>query len=387
MKPTKKQLFYFNERKKHSSIEATAEALGVNYSTVRSALKAMEGKGYYVHPERNHPHLPPGYQLGKTTLQVDYREDPDGKIVQEWARGTPEAQTVEQIAEYLKTRIPPSPLDLKKTNNYDPNVMLQIDFADIHYGMHAWGKETLDGDYDIKIAQDLVKGSMQEIFSRAGRVKQTLLVLYGDNFHADFFNAMTEASGHFLDMDGRYPKVLFSGLETFISAIDCAATQSDEVRVIVLRGNHDNQTSVGLQTLLHVHYRAMNTDKITIDMAPSKTHYHIWGCVAQNFHHGDKVTPANLCGDIMQYCGKNDISGIRDWRANQAHKHSEERKDISGVLYECKPSPVARDAFAAGSGYWARRAAVATTFHKEYGELWRYTVSPRQLEMRVKEVA
>jgi hypothetical protein len=218
-------------------------------------------------------------------------------------------------------------------------------------------------------------------------VHETLLVLYGDNFHADFFNSVTEKSRNPLDVDSRYPKMIFSGADTFISAIEIAAANSNHVRVIVLYGNHDTQTSVNLQLILHTHFRLADPGRVTIDLSPSRARYHVWGCTAQLFCHGDGTKPERMASDIMRYVAENDITGVREYRANQAHLHREEVRDINGVIYECKPSPVARDSYAAGALYNSRRACVASMFHRKYGELSRYTVTPRMLEVMAGGVA
>jgi len=385
--PTEKQLFYNDAAKRHGGIRAAARELGVNYSTIRDAVKACEYAGIPVLPSRFHPHTPIAHIMGKVTTQVDYRQDPDGKVVTEWVRSTPGAMSLELLGEFLQSRIParPGPIG-EPPSNCDPNIMLQIDLADVHYGMLAWGKETGGGDYDIDIARRLVLDTMDEVYSRAGRVNETLLVLYGDNFHADFFSAVTEKSKHHLDVDTRYPKMIFSGADTYITAIEIAASHSQHVRVIVLYGNHDTQTSVNLQLVLHTHFRLADPTRVTIDLEPSKARYHVWGCTAQVYDHGNEIKPERLAADILSYVAKNDIVGVREFRANQAHLHRQDLRDINGVIYECKASPVAKDAHAA-RGHWAqRRACISTTFHKRYGELSRYTVTPRMLEVKLEEM-
>jgi hypothetical protein len=381
--PTEAQLKYLEAFKKYGSFHKAAKELGVNYSTVRLAVKTCELAGEIVLPERKHAHIPPGYFTGKITTHVNYRNGPDGQMVDEWVRSEPAALSIEALIEYLTNRIPASPINIPSPTNFNPDIMLQIDLADAHFGMLAWRKETGDSDYDIPIARRLILQTMAEIFARSGSVKETLFVLYGDNFHADFFNPMTEKSRHHLDVDGRYPKVTFDGTDTFISAIEVAAAYSDKVKVIVLYGNHDKQTSVLLQTALHIHFRLADPGRITIDLEPSCARYHIWGCTAQVYHHGNDIKPERMAADIMRYVAEHDIAGVREYRANQAHLHKEERRDINGVIYECKPSIVARDAYAAGAMYRSRRACIATTFHKKYGELSRYTVTPRMLEAMV----
>jgi hypothetical protein len=385
--PTKRQLEYYGVYKRLGSIRATAKEFGVNYTAARQAIKACELAGMTVRPDRFHEKIPVGAITGKITTQVDYRKDPAGEVVTEWVRSSPGDFPLEMLQEYLSARIPASSLPLgPPPDNCDPEIMLQIDLADAHYGMLSWGKETGGGDYDMSIARRLILETMAEIYARSGPVNETLLVFYGDNFHADFFSAVTEKSRHHLDTDSRYSKMIFSGAETFISAVEIAVAHSEHVRVIVLYGNHDTQSSVNLQLVLHTHFRLADPGRVLIDLEPSRARYHVWGCTAQVYHHGDGTKPERLAADIMRYVAEHDIPGVREYRANQAHLHRESSQDINGVLYECKPSPVARDAYAAGALWLSRRACIATTFHRRFGELTRYTITPRALAAKLQKI-
>jgi hypothetical protein len=260
------------------------------------------------------------------------------------------------------------------------NLQLEWTLADIHYGLLSWDKETGD-DYDLNIARELLLDSASEIFGRTGKVKETVLVLMGDNFHSDFKSNHTERSNHALDVDTRYPKIVLTGVETFISAIEICLQYSETVKVIVLYGNHDEHTSVNLQYMLHFYFRGIS-DRVTVDLSPAKERYNFWGSVGTVYHHGDTTKPERICGELMRYIASNDITGVRYFYAKQAHLHKHEQRDINGVRFEIVPSPVGRDSFASSHNYLGVRATVATLYDKEYGDIWRHTIHASALALK-----
>lgn len=359
----------------NSSERETAKALDIDIKSVRSRLWFAHKKGVVFTPDKYSPVAPTGWECSFSTIQHK-----EGEVVQQWDRIKPILPDQERIFEYLEQRTPVNPLKIKKPKNVDPDIQLEWTLADFHYGMLAWDKESGD-DYDIKIARELLLDSASEIFSRAGKVKETLLVLMGDNFHTDFKSNQTEKSKHPLSVDSRYPKMVLTGVETFISAIEICLQFSEKVKVIVLYGNHDAHTSVNLQYMLHFHFHNVSK-RVLVDLSPAKEHYNFWGSVGTIYHHGDGTKPARVCAELMQYIAVNDITGVKYFYAKQGHLHKELIEDINGVTYEIVPSPVARDQFAKSANYMSKRATVATVYHKKFGELDRYSITPQGLKAK-----
>jgi len=356
-----------------------AKYLGIDLKALRSNLWLSHKKGVIFNPDTYCEHAPVGFQTSHSTIQ----SNKDG-VVQRWDRIKPILPNEKEIFEYLQKRTPVSKLKVKNPKNVDPNIQLEWTLADCHFGMLAWDKESGE-DYDINIARELILDSASEVFARSGKVKETVLVLMGDNFHTDFKSNQTEKSHHSLDVDYRYPKIVLTGTETYISAIEICLQYSERVKVIVLYGNHDAQTSVNLQLMLHFYFMGVN-DRVTVDLSPAKEHYNFWGSVGTIFHHGDGTKPQRVCSQLMHYIAAHDVTGIKYFYAKQAHLHRESIEDINGVIYEIVPSPVAKDQYAAGANFNSKRATVATKYHKVYGDVDRYSISPHGLQMK-KEMA
>lgn len=362
--------------KNNCSEKTTAEDLGISIGTLRDRLYRCAKHGLRIDPDTFSPEAPAGFGTFMSTIHVK-----DGEVVQRWDRVKPFETNFEQLFEYLGTRIPVGTIKSKKPKKVDSNIQLEWTLADYHFGLLAWGKET-GVPYDMKIARQLLTDTASDIFQRAGKVKETVLVLMGDNFHTDFFSNQTEASKHTLSVDSRYPKVIQQGVDTFISAIEMCLQYSEKVKVIVLYGNHDQQTSVVLPFILSAHFR--NESRVEVDLSPAKKHYNYWGCNATAYHHGDKVKKDRLCGEFTRDVAMSGKKGIQYFYVKQGHLHSELIEDINGVTFEIVPSPVAKDDYATASSFTAKRATVATAYHKQYGQVFRYEVTPQALQLKGK---
>lgn len=365
-----------------SEIE-TSRTIGIDVKAVRSHLWLAGKKGVIFPSDNSSEVAPAGWEKVFSTVY----HDGQGNVKGQWDRVKPIPLDQSQLFEFMRNRIPSSSVEFVPVLGCDPEVQLEITLADLHYGMLAWNKETMGGDYDLKITRALVLNSFNEVFARAGLVEETVLIFMGDNFHSDFFTNRTEGHGHALDTDGRYPLMVHTGAETFITAIEICARHSKRVKVKVLYGNHDKQTSINLQTVLYFHFLGRpGAENIQIDLSPAKHWYNVWGITATEYTHGDGTSKVRMASDIMRYVAENDIVGVREFYAKQAHLHKEHIEDVNGVTFEIVPSPTAKDAYAAGSHYTSKRAMVATKYHKRKGEMDRYKITPRSLEVMAENI-
>jgi hypothetical protein len=380
MNPTKKQIEAHQAYIECGrNVKDTSKHLGIAVNNLKKLLFNAHLNGLTL-PTQYCQHLPAGISLDAASVYVSKDGDISG-----WYKGSSllsDQDKLDMLLSHIESRKSVRKCSIKKPSNFDDNIQLEWTLADIHYGMLAWDKET-GADYDTDIARELIIDSASEIFSRAGKVKETVLVLMGDNFHSDFKSNHTEKSGHHLDVDSRHPRIMKKGVETFIDAIEICLQFSEKVRVVVLYGNHDGHSSVYLQYCLYFNFKGTKVeDRVFVELVPSKSQFNIWGSVATIYHHGDGTKPDRVCHALVDHLLSNDITGIRYLYAKQGHLHNEFIKDIGKVTYEVVPSPVAKDSYAAGANFISKRATVATIYDKVYGEVDRYSITPRGLEKK-----
>ena len=65
--------------------------------------------------------------------------------------------------------------------------------------------------------------------------------------------------------------------------------------------------------------------------------------------------------------------------AHCGHRHHQEVKEHAGMVVEQHPTLAARDAYAARGGWLSERAVSAITYHSDFGQVAKITVTPEML--------
>jgi len=234
---------------------------------------------------------------------------------------------------------------------------------DAHIGMHAWGKETGDQDYDLPLAIRDMKAAFGKTMARTGNAGTAILLIGGDFFHADDTRAETPASKHRLDVDGRFFKVLGAGIGLVADIIASLAAKHHRLIVRVLPGNHDPHSSMALTFALAERYRGHAGIDVIKD--PRELFMFQWGRSAIFSHHGDKGKPQQMAMYFSDICPF--WSATRHRHYFTGHVHHDQAKDFGAIKWESLRAFCPPDAYAASMGYASRRALQSITFHKVDG--------------------
>lgn len=234
---------------------------------------------------------------------------------------------------------------------------------DAHIGMHAWGRETGDQDFDLKLALSDMRMAFAKVCALTPASAEGLLLIGGDFFHSDDTYAETPANKHKLDVDGRHFKVLEAGVMILAETIERLLSKHNHIRVRALRGNHDPHSHIILTMAMSQRYR--DNPRITIDMDPRDVFMMQWGKCAIFAHHGDRGKPQQMALYLSDVCPF--WSETRHRHYMVGHVHHDHAKDLGPLRYESLRAFCPPDAYAAGMGYGARRALQSMTFHKTDG--------------------
>ena len=265
---------------------ATARATGTSQALwsqrVRIAQKTVPDFGLTP------ADVPDGARFSRTTVQYNA----NGEAIQEWRRLSKTQEDLEQIVAALEKRVAGKAPHLPKSpKESDSDLLLEVPIFDAHFGKYCWEKET-GTDYDSDRAYRLVTGATTSIASRAGSFGQALLIIGGDYFHSDTRHNRTEASGHALDVDTRHHKVWERAVAAITHSVEILARTAKTVKIIVIRGNHDEESGYHLQRLLGAYYR--NEKRVDVDQTPRPRKYHRHGIVLLGIDHGDKLKARDL---------------------------------------------------------------------------------------------
>lgn len=317
---------------------------------------------------------PPGYHLkGTSTLLGE-----DGEVKQQWVKTDAdkgaELEIAKQIYEDLSKDVKRLPA-IRKPIKCDEELLNFYVLTDCHIGMLAWHEEG-DRDWDLKIAEDVVLDAFRSMVQQSPKAKRCVIAQLGDLLHWDSLLPVTPASGHVLDGDGRYAKVVGIAVKIIRTVIDDALKKHEEVHAVMATGNHDSSGSIWLRQLLAALYE--NEPRVTVDLSPKPFYSHQHGSTMLAMHHGHMVKPPSLPG--LFAATESEMWGKTKYRyAHIGHRHTSKlmESEVGGMHVIEHPTLAARDAYASHHGYFSNAGARATTYHSEHGECGSVVVRPK----------
>jgi hypothetical protein len=356
------------------SINKAAKQLGVARSGLQARAKRLALKGYSPAHDMTHA-VPDGYKVkGVSTL---YRED--GTVAQQWVKSSADAERqlamMREAIDAMTCDLPKLPAR-KAKGTYLPDLMTVYPIGDLHVGMRSWLEET-GANWDLKIAERVQCGAMAELVSGAPATETAAVIDLGDWLHSDGLVAQTPRSGHPLDADGRYAKIIQVGMKIIRQCIESALERHKFVRVICIPGNHNESGALWMSAALSQIYE--NEPRVTVDTQPSLFAYFQFGKTLVGVHHGHTVKmealPGVMAADRAEMWG---TAKYRYWYTG--HIHNQQIKEFAGCTVESFNTLAPNDAYAANGGWRSRQNMKAIILHKEFGEVARHTVCPQMLQ-------
>jgi len=330
----------------HHRDTATAQAMHMDRSTFRGrrdkALRILGLEKAALVPSV----VPEGMRMGKTTVQLG----PDGTVLQEWRRLHPEIETLQAVADALVKIVDgKSPKLPRPINEPTTDLLLEIPFFDSHAGKYAWASETGGDDFDLKIFEKLMTGTVANMIAEAGEFGKALLVIGGDFFHADSRVAQTPQSHHALDVDSRFFKVWEVATRSLHTCIAMLSAKCAKVQVVTLPGNHDHESAFALMRVLSAYYH--NEPQVEVVHNPRTRQYIRHGTCLLGFIHGEIIKMKDL-PSLMAFENKKDWAETTERAWHMGHVHKMVIGDtLHGVTMEHLESFTSTDAWHAEHGY------------------------------------
>ena len=326
-------------------------------------------------PENGGPfNLPDGHSIKGVSAYLDA----SGNVIQQWVktRADDSSSILIEAAKaafesYEGTRAPTAPPE--RTSD----ALLSVyPVADAHHGLLAWKPETGE-NYDLEISANRLFTCMSDLISQSPPSREALILNLGDYFHNNDRTNATPASKNQLDVDGRYFKVVQTGVELFCRLIDLALQKHEIVTVRNLPGNHDPDASIILTIALGAFYR--NEPRVVVEQDPSELFFRLFGKTLIGACHGHKMKPERMAMTMA-------TMRAEDWGKAKyrwflfGHIHHETAKEVGDVRCESFQTLAGRDAYHTGSGYVAGQSISSITLHEERGEIGRHRVNLPSIE-------
>lgn len=361
------------------SERAAARKLGLHHSTVqtniRRAKEAAALKGYS--PEHDMTHTAPrGFSVkGVSTLY-----DEAGQVRAQWVKTRAEDEQRELIIQEAMAAMadeirPLPPMSAPSLSSSASKLCNLFTITDYHMGMLAWDKECGD-DWDLEIAEDTLYKFFDAMIAGAPQAKVAVINQLGDFLHQDGLTAETPTSGHPLDSDTRFSKIVRAAVRSLRRVIDRALETHEEVHVIMAEGNHDIVSSLWLRAMFATLYE--NEPRVTVNNSELPYYAYRWGTTMLGFHHGHMAKngqlPAIFAEQYRRMWGETDRCHI-----HTGHRHHMDFKEHPGAKVFQHPTMAARDAYAARGGWLSERQGLCMTYHIDFGHVGTNVVTPEML--------
>ena len=308
--------------------------------------------------------------IGQSTLK-----DANGNLVMEWTKTKvseeDRVKNINAVINTLKESIKPTNPILRPVRVDNDNLCNQYTLTDYHLGMMSWGEET-GADWDMKIAEETLVCFFEQAIEQSPKANSAIFAQIGDFLHWDGMDAVTPAHRHLLDADTRFTKLVRVAIRVIKRVIKMLLEKYQDVTVIMAEGNHDPASSIWLREVLSSFYE--EEPRLTIDTNPDPYYCVTWGKCCLFYHHGHKRNINNIDTTFVSKFRK-EFGQSEYVYGHTGHLHNEQIKETNLMLIEQHRTLAAKDAYASRGGYGSGRDSKVITYHKEFGEVGRSTIS------------
>lgn len=359
------------------SKSAAAKALGMDRANLRRRLKRLALKGYSPQHDMTRT-VPDGFKVkGVSSLY-----NKEGELSAQWVKSTADDERryemmLEAVAA-LSDDIPRQ-LPISGPASTVADLLNCYVITDYHFGQLSWGYETRGEDYDLKIAENQLVAWFAASIAAAPDSAVGIFAQVGDFLHysGGGLQATTEASGHILDADGRFQKMVRVVVRTVRRIIDMLLAKHETVHVLMCEGNHDTSASVWLREMLFAMYE--HEPRITVDRSADPYYVYEFGDTSLYFHHGHKQKVSSIA-QVFVSKFREIFGRTRHSFAHMGHLHHIDVKEGNLMVVEQHRTLAAADAHSSRGGYSSGRDAKVITYHKRYGEVGRITINSDMLK-------
>lgn len=375
---TPQEQIYLDAHIQYGSGGEAAKALGVNKSTINRAMVRLKGRAALqgFSPEHGMVHTVPKPFIVKGVST--YHKDTN-----QWVKSVVREQQfldlIREVAAGFLEEV--GPLDVAAAPlDFQSDVIPWVQIGDAHLGMLAHSNE-IGENFDLKIAEQEICAAIGMLIDELPSCERMVINDLGDFTHYENFSGTTEASGHPLDCDTRFPKMIkvYSRVMQFIVAK--ALTKARHVDVIVNQGNHSRTNDIWMAELLRVAYghtgrvHVLNNDSLFIA-------YRMGNTLVMT-HHSDKCKPSQLC-HVMTNDFRKDYGETEFHYVDIGHvHHGMVLKEHPGIFVESFNHLAALDRWAHDSGYRNRKSITVILRSKTYGEVGRRVLPIQEVQARL----
>lgn len=242
-----------------------------------------------------------------------------------------------------------------------------LQIGDAHIGMLACEVE-VGGNFDIEIGEAEICAAAAALIDEAPECERLVINDLGDGTHYETFKAETEASGHRVDQDTRYWKMIQAYIRVTRFIIERALEKAQTVDYICNQGNHSRSNDIWIAALVGALYGPSGRVNVLRNESPFIAYR--MGQTLVVVHHGDKAKPEKFRDVVVSDFGK-------DWGETTfryldgGHVHHSQRKELAGCIFESWNNLAPRDKYAHDGGWRSKQCMSLVLRSRNYGEVGR----------------
>lgn len=283
-------------------------------------------------------------------------------------------------AEVFASELPAREAKPFNESELDTDLIPWFNIGDAHIGMLAHDKE-IGESFDLKIAEAELCEAMGVLIDRAPQTNRCVIQDVGDATHFENYSGTTEASGHALDVDTRFHKMIEVYTRTMEFIVEKALSKYQYVDVIINQGNHSRTNDHWMGVMLRALYR--NEPRLHVLPNVSVFIPYRMGNTFVMCHHFDKCKPAQAAG-VMANDFAQDWGETKYHYVDGGHVHSNhQRTEVNGCVTESFNQIAAADKYAHDTGWRSRKCLTVVLRSKTYGETGRLMVSAEEVKDRI----
>ncbi len=252
----------------------------------------------------------------------------------------------------------------------DGDIIPWLQIGDAHIGMLASEAET-GANFDIGIGEREICAAAAALIDAAPPCRRMVINDLGDASHYETFRGETEASGHALDFDTRYWKMIRAYIRITQFIVERALGKAETVDYICNQGNHSRSNDIWMAATIDALYG--ETGRVNVLKNESPFIAYRMGKTLVVIHHGDKAKPERfrdvVISDFAADWGETDFHYL-----DGGHVHHSQRKELAGCLFESWNNLAPRDKYAHDGGWRSKQCMTLVLRSRTYGEVGRHVM-------------
>ena len=370
---------FIAERESGKTLRQIAQEYGMNIRTVEQRSSNLAKKGHFHGDLPASKFVPDGFAVKGTSTMIR----PNGKVVVSWIKTD---QDKEKLAAMMNAAIEAfceeipraAPHPILGEPHYDENLLALYPVFDLHIGAMAH-KHECGENYSTDISEKVLKNFFDYSVGVAPKAKKAVLLIGGDFLHSDGLDAVTPASGHVLDQDSRYAKLVHVAIRSVRRAVAQMLDKHEEVEIQIIEGNHDQAGMIWLRAAMAAYFE--DESRVKVDVSPMILHRTKWGKTLLGYTHGHTMKKADTRLAAMATDFREEFGTSKYIYTHSGHWHHQTITEGTLGIDEVHGQLGAKDAYAARGGWRSYRQAAVIVYSKEFGEVGRFVYRPEMSDI------